>query len=75
MGISCTVVGSFTNLDLSAATTVRSNLGGQGGRCSRPDACAELQSPSTLHEIYLRNVGTHQRTGRSIDLRITNESQ
>jgi hypothetical protein len=53
---------------------VRSNLGGEGGRCNEPGRCVELQNASTPRELYLRSVGKLS-DGTQIDLRITNRSE
>ena len=88
-GIPCTPANSFTHLNFDGASLVRSNLGGQGGRCySRPmadppvdwtDLCEEqcdiTNGPCTSpQEIYIRNVGTAPGSV-TMDLRITNESE
>ena len=65
---------SFTPLVLADAVLVRSNLGGQGGRCTDPTRCAEPQTPTTSREIYIRNVA-RAATGEQISLRITNETE
>ena len=80
----CTPQEAFTALSFATARLVRSNLGGQGGRCVNMTydvnesytwdlMCDEEQSPSTPHEILMRGLGTTPDNNR-IDLRITNES-
>ena len=78
----CTAEGSFVAITFDSATLVRSNLGGQGGRCQTPDICEEVTSTDTPHEIYIRNIGRDEiepqhglGTGVSIDLVITNMSE
>lgn len=73
--VRCAVPGSFTNLDLQYATMIRSNLGGQGGRCSKWNRCEEPETAETPHEIRIADVGVHRLNGKAIDLRITNESE
>ena len=81
----CTPQEAFTALSFATARLVRSNLGGQGGRCVNMTydvnesytwdlLCDEEQSPSTPHEILMRGLGTTPDNNR-IDLRITNESE
>ena len=64
-----------TVFNFNKAILVRSNLGGQGGRCSEEGVaegnCVEAQLPATPPEIYIANVGAHEA---QIDLRITNYS-
>jgi hypothetical protein len=71
----CIPLGSFLSLSFAEATLVRSNLGGQGGRCTVLGVCDELQTASTPREIYFRNVGIEPNTFHSIDLRITNHTE
>ena len=54
---------------------MRSNLGGQGGRCTVLGACDELQTSTTPHEIYLTGVGVDPADGLSVDLRIVNTTE
>ena len=81
----CTPQEAFTFLGFDSAFLVRSNLGGQGGRCvdqtysvndsvTWQEVCDEPESPSMPHEIYIRGLGTTPE-GSKIDLRITNESE
>jgi hypothetical protein len=81
----CTPPDSFTRISFDHAHLVRSNLGGQGGRCVDrtfgdglfipwSDSCDEQQSASTPHEIYIRNVGT-TASGTSINMHIRNETE
>lgn len=53
----CTPRESFVGLVLEHAILVRSNLGGKGGRCTSHVLCEEIQDATTLHEIFIRNVG------------------
>lgn len=62
----CVPRDSFVKIGMSVATTVRSNLGGQGGRCHLgviPDGCEipvasdPPAAGSSPHEIYLRDIG------------------
>ena len=69
----CQPADSFTTISFAGATLVRSNIGGQGGRCVTPGLCAENETASTPHEIFIRDVG--QFMGQSIGLRITNETE
>lgn len=63
----CVPGSSFVPILFRDASTVRSNLGGQGGRCNQgplPQGCDEQASTdppdsSSLQEIYIRNVGTN----------------
>jgi hypothetical protein len=71
----CIPLDSFLSLSFAEATLVRSNLGGQGGRCTVLGVCDELQTASTPREIYFRNVGIEPNTFHSIDLRITNHTE
>ena len=64
----------FTHLNFENAFMVRSNLGGQGGKCTTVGVCDELQSAATPHEVYIRNVATGPN-GERIDLRITNATE
>ena len=64
----------FTHLNFENAFMVRSNLGGQGGKCTTVGVCDELQSASTPHEMYIRNVATGPN-GERIDLRVTNATE
>lgn len=75
-GIQATCVprGSFTPLDFPSSTLVRSNLGGQGGKCTSTAICDEVTNSGTPHEVYIRNVATSP-AGASVDLRITNASE
>ena len=75
-GIACTPPNSFTHIDFTRATLVRSNLGGLGGRCGTPGLCIESNSP--LREIYIRDVGYDSSAGTAyqrFDMRITNETE
>ena len=45
----CNNPGDYIMLDFNTSL-VRSNLGGQGGRCTELGACDELQTTSTPHE-------------------------
>lgn len=70
----CIGTDTFVAINLDGAALVRSNLGGQGGRCSLLGECDEVQSATTLHEIYIRDVGV-SGDDTAIDLRITNQSE
>mgnify|MGYP006139452249 CR=1 FL=1 len=67
---------SFVMLLFEDSVLVRSNLGGQGGRCDTDASlCTEgLTNMSRPHDIYLHNVGTAD-DGTTIDLSITNQSE
>ena len=68
---------AFTMISFDGAVLVRSNLGGQGGRCTTTAACEEVTTAATPTEIFFRSVGVVPGGGGSakFDLRITNESQ
>ena len=51
----CNNPGDYIMLDFNTSL-VRSNLGGQGGRCTELGACDELQTTSTPHELYFRDI-------------------
>jgi len=70
----CVPPDSFTPLDLTGARVVRSNIGGLGGECTSVGACDEIQTASTPHEMYLRNVA-RSPSGQQVDLRITNATE
>ena len=82
----CTPTRAHTWIEFDGAELVRSNLGGQGGRCdtnspvydgefASASQCVDgARTPSTPPEVYIRNVGTAP-SGARIDLRITNESE
>lgn len=71
--LSCTPQSRFTRIDFQQTTILHSNLGGIGGRCHSatgwfdqdPNACDQVETSETPHEIYLR------RVGENLDLRIT----
>lgn len=84
----CTPPESFVPIRFDSAFTVRSNLGGQGGRCVESSTeCDEVyDAASTPHEILLRDVGTNNMAsfwnptgmtsaGEPIDMRLTNLSE
>ena len=73
----CTTRSSFTDIDFAAATLVRSNLGGLGGRCTVAGACAELLADDTPHEIFYRDVGrlSGEGGGTPFALRVTNTTE
>jgi hypothetical protein len=89
-GEECTAPHSFIPIALPetdhALHMVRSNMGGQGGRCYTTDDCVEViasnadAAASTPHELYIAGVGTDYSaewggSGESIDLRITNTTE
>ena len=75
LSVACTPAESFVAIDFEHATLVRSNLGGQGGRCVTAGLCDEMPStPHANHEIYIRNVGA-LAGGDTLDIRITNETE
>ena len=67
----CTPEDSFVHIDFNNAELVRSNLGGQGGRCSSTavctetcgscagDTCTAAECVGMREEIYIKNVGVH----------------
>ena len=72
----CTPSESFLHIDfLENTRTVRSNIGGQGGRCGTPGECEELQTASTPHELYLSNVAVDPVDSGRIDLRVVNTTE
>ena len=84
--LGCEAPSSFVRVEFfDGAVLARSNLGGQGGRCSALDLCDEVQSSTTPHEILIRDVGVNEiasqyNEGRRtlqepIDLRITNTTE
>ena len=66
---------AFAYINFEPSTLVRSNLGGQGGRCTTEGLCAEAPDALTPHEIYIRNVVPARSADDPIDLRITNQSE
>ena len=80
---SCTQPDSFIHIDFDVAVLVRSNLGGEGGRCFIAGTCLELYNESTTpHEIAIQGVGFNalgpgvsEADGQRIDLRITNMTE
>lgn len=77
LSLPCSPRDSFLPIYFDAATLVRSNLGGIGGRCGVDGACE--MTPDEIEaaghrDIYIRSVG-HLADGSPIDLRITNESE
>jgi hypothetical protein len=73
-GASCTPRDSFVHVGFDMAKLVRSNLGGQGGRCTTAGFCVEQLTASTPQEILFETVGV-ARTGEPIDMRVTNTSE
>ena len=67
----CTPVDSFAHIDFTHAELVRSNLGGQGGRCATSTECTETctscaggtctaaECVGMANEIYIKNVGVN----------------
>lgn len=74
VGGDCVPRESFIPIWFENSTLVRSNLGGMGGRCHIPGACAELLSTDTPHEIYIEDIAV-SASGDRVDLRITNQSE
>ena len=73
--VPCIPRDSFMSIDFGGAQLVRSNLGGQGGRCdTAAGGCLEVRGPSTPQEIYYSGV-SRASNGASVDLRVTNESE
>ena len=76
----CNNPGDYIMLDFNTSL-VRSNLGGQGGRCTELGACDELQTTSTPHELYFRDIAisydklTGSASKLGIDLRVTNTTE
>ena len=67
--IGCTPSESFVKIGFDDAHLIRSNLGGQGGRCTSTELCEETCAPCAgtecteaecrgkmEHEIYIKNV-------------------
>ena len=67
--LGCTPQPSFVKINFDDAHLIRSNLGGQGGRCSSTDLCEETCAPCAgqtcteaeclgkmEHEIFIKNV-------------------
>ena len=87
-GLACIPADAFTAISFDHTRMVRSNLGGQGGRCrdttysdgtsvAWSDVCEERCDAlvcTSPPEIYLGNVGVDP-SGFCIDLRITNETE
>ena len=73
-GASCTPRDSFVHVGFDMAKLVRSNLGGQGGRCTTAGFCVEQLTASTPQEILFETVGI-ARPGEPIDMRVTNTSE
>ena len=83
----CTPPDSFVFIDFDGASVARSNLGGQGGRCTDYSQCDEIyDAPTTPHEIILKDVGINvmsaryhpsgiASSGEPVDLRITNTTE
>jgi len=61
------------DINFDNASVVRSNLGGQGGRCASLNECDEIETPTTPHEVLIRDIGTNTLgSSEPIDMRITN---
>ncbi len=89
--LSCIPESSFVVIFFDEASTVRSNLGGQGGRCltEHCDIPATADPPpegEVPHEVYIRDVGRNivdpewlppggAANGEYIDMRITNRTE
>ena len=89
-GLECTPYDAFTHIVFDNARLVRSNLGGQGGKCKdrtdsgntitwdqQCDEHCDLENgicPNPAPELYVANAGVGP-TGEIFDIRIRNESE
>ena len=84
VGAVCTPIEAFTAINFDGAVLVRSNLGGQGGRCidqswdgisitwqeacDEPQAATYIYAPSMLPEIYVRAAHSELTVARAFIL-------